>query len=97
MVIGRPCSITHRRSPKRRLRLFYVAAALHQAARGLVSLPDAVLARAIAACRKALDANGTYTGVTADVLPSWDIKTLSIAPPSPPFGHRERRCGPSLR
>jgi hypothetical protein len=54
---------------------FYVAAALHPAARGLVSLPSAVLARAIAACRKALDADGTYTGVTADVLPSWDIKT----------------------
>ncbi len=62
---------------------FYVAAALHPATRGLVSLPSAALARAIAACRAALDANGTYTGVTADVLPSWNIKTYENCPTEP--------------
>ena len=54
---------------------FYVAAALHPAARGLISVPDVVLKRATAACVRALAADGTFTGVSTDVLPSWDIKT----------------------
>ena len=62
---------------------FYVAAALHPAARGLVSLPSQVLKRAAAACRAALADDGTYTGVTADVLPSWDIKTYEHCPVEP--------------
>jgi Glycosyl Hydrolase Family 88 len=64
---------------------FYVAAALHPAAQGLTSLPSQVLERAAGACRRALSDDGTYLGVTADVLPSWDIKTYEHCPcePSP--------------
>ena len=61
---------------------FYVAAALHPAARGL-ALPAAPLAQAAAACRRALAPDGTYTGVTADVLPSWDIRTYEHCPTEP--------------
>lgn len=62
---------------------FYVAAALHPAARGLVSLPAGVLQRATDACWRALDEDGTFTGVTADVLPSWDITTYEHCPTEP--------------
>ena len=62
---------------------FYVAAALHPAARGLVSLPSQVLERAAGACLRALADDGTFTGVTADVLPSWDIKTYEHCPTEP--------------
>jgi len=61
---------------------FYVAAALHPAARGL-ALPAAALARAAAACGRALAPDGTYTGVTADVLPSWDLRTYEHCPTEP--------------
>lgn len=61
---------------------FYVAAALHPAARGL-ALPATVLERAVGACNRALADDGTYTGVTADVLPSWDIKTYERCPLEP--------------
>jgi unsaturated rhamnogalacturonyl hydrolase len=61
---------------------FYVTAALHPAARAL-SLPSPVLERAVGACRRALAEDGTYTGVTADVLPSWDIKTYEHPPTEP--------------
>jgi unsaturated rhamnogalacturonyl hydrolase len=62
---------------------FYVAAALHPVAQGLVSLPSTVLERAVAACDRALSEDGTYTGATADVLPSWDIKTYEHCPTEP--------------
>jgi rhamnogalacturonyl hydrolase YesR len=62
---------------------FYVAAALHPAARGLVSLSAHVLDRAKAACHRAVGDDGTYNGVTADVLPSWDIKTYERCPTEP--------------
>jgi hypothetical protein len=64
---------------------FYVAAALHPAATGLVTLPPDVLERATEACRRAVDVDGTYTGATTDVLPSWDITTYENCPiePSP--------------
>jgi unsaturated rhamnogalacturonyl hydrolase len=62
---------------------FYVAAALHPAAKDLVALPAAVLDRAAAACRAALAPDGTFTGVTADVLPSWDIATYEHCPTEP--------------
>jgi rhamnogalacturonyl hydrolase YesR len=62
---------------------FYVAAALHPAARGLVALPDDVLSRAIGACERAVAADGTYTGVTTDVLPSWDITPYENCPTEP--------------
>jgi unsaturated rhamnogalacturonyl hydrolase len=64
---------------------FYVAAALHPAAQGLLSLPAEALQRAAAACHRALAEDGTYTGATADVLPSWDVKTYEHCPiePSP--------------
>jgi len=66
---------------------FYVAAALHPAARGLVALPREALERASAAARAALAEDGTYTGVSADVLPSWDIKTYEHCPTEPsPWG-----------
>lgn len=62
---------------------FYVAAALHPAAKGLVSLPAHVLERAIGACHRALTDDGTYTGVSSDVLPSWDVKTYEHCPTEP--------------
>jgi rhamnogalacturonyl hydrolase YesR len=62
---------------------FYVAAALHPASRGLVPLPAAVLQRATQACHRALADDGTFTGVTADVLPSWDIETYEHCPTEP--------------
>jgi unsaturated rhamnogalacturonyl hydrolase len=62
---------------------FYVAAALHPAAQGLVALPAEVLARATAACERALAEDGTFTGVTTDVLPSWDITTYEHCPTEP--------------
>ncbi|MEP7045624.1 MAG: glycoside hydrolase family 88 protein [Ilumatobacteraceae bacterium] len=66
---------------------FYVAAALHPAAAGLVSLPPDVLERAADACRLALADDGTFTGVTSDVLPSWDISTYENCPTEPsPWG-----------
>ena len=39
------------------------------------TLPPDVLERATEACRRTVDVDGTYTGVTTDVLPSWDIAT----------------------
>lgn len=62
---------------------FYVAAALHPAAQGLVSLPSDVLDRAAAACERAVADDGTFTGVTTDVLPSWDIATYRNCPKEP--------------
>ena len=63
---------------------FYVAAALHPAALRIVSLPPDVLDRAIGACQRALDrVDGTYTGVTTDVLPSWDVTTYENCPTEP--------------
>lgn len=62
---------------------FYVAAALHPAARGLVTLPVQILDRAITACERAVAVDGTFTGVTADVLPSWNIKTYEHCPTEP--------------
>jgi rhamnogalacturonyl hydrolase YesR len=62
---------------------FYVAAALHPAAQGLVALPADVLARATQACERALADDGTFTGVTTDVLPSWDIATYEHCPTEP--------------
>jgi rhamnogalacturonyl hydrolase YesR len=61
---------------------FYIVAALHPAARGL-ALPLTVLERAVDACSRALADDGTYTGVTADVLPNWDIKTYEHCPTEP--------------
>jgi hypothetical protein len=60
-----------------------VAAALHPAAHGLVSLPPQVLERATGACRRALAEDGTFTGATADVLPGWDVKTYEHCPTEP--------------
>jgi len=62
---------------------FFVAAALHPAAAGLIALPGAVLERAKGACHRALSSDGTYTGVTGDVLPSWDIAAYEHAPTGP--------------
>jgi hypothetical protein len=62
---------------------FYVAAALHPATRSIVVLPDDVLGRAADACGIALAHDGTYTGVTTDVLPSWDITTYENCPTEP--------------
>ena len=62
---------------------FYVAAALHPAAKGLVPLPEHVLERAIGACHRALADDGTYTGVSCDVLPSWDVKSYEHCPTEP--------------
>jgi hypothetical protein len=42
-----------------------------------------VLARATDACVRAVAADGTFTGVTTDVLPSWDITTYEHCPTEP--------------
>jgi unsaturated rhamnogalacturonyl hydrolase len=62
---------------------FFVAAALHPAADGLFALPAGVLECAKGACHRALGSDGTYTGVTEDVLPSWDIKSYEHYPTGP--------------
>lgn len=62
---------------------FYVAAALHPAVDRLVALPGEVLERATEACRRAVADDGTFTGVTTDVLPSWDITTYEHCPTEP--------------
>jgi hypothetical protein len=62
---------------------FFVASVLHPAARTLAAVPPDVLQRAITACERALADDGTFTGVTADVLPSWDIKTYENCPTEP--------------
>jgi rhamnogalacturonyl hydrolase YesR len=62
---------------------FFVAAALHPAAVRLFALPGAALERAKGACHRALSSDGTYTGATEDVLPSWDIKSYERAPTGP--------------
>jgi unsaturated rhamnogalacturonyl hydrolase len=62
---------------------FYVAAALHPATAQIVTLAPDVLERAIEACHRALADDGTFTGVTTDVLPSWDITTYENCPTEP--------------
>jgi hypothetical protein len=62
---------------------FFVAAALHPASQGLIAPPRGVLESATAACRRALSGDGTYTGVTQDVLPAWDITAYEHAPTGP--------------
>ena len=62
---------------------FYVAAALHPATAQIVTLPPDVLERATEACMRALADDGTFTGVTTDVLPSWDITTYENCPTEP--------------
>ena len=42
-----------------------------------------VLESAEGACHRALSSDGTYTGVTEDVLPNWDIKTYEHASTGP--------------
>lgn len=54
---------------------FYVAAALHPTSARLVDLSDDVLERAVAAVLRSVDAEGTYQGASADVLPAWDVAT----------------------
>jgi len=49
----------------------------------LVSLPPHALELATEACRRAVADDGTYTGVTTDVLPSWDITTYEHCPTEP--------------
>jgi hypothetical protein len=64
---------------------FFVAGARHPAAGLVAPVPDEALARARAACLRALAPDGTYEGVSADVLPSWDVATYEhpAAEPSP--------------
>lgn len=62
---------------------FFVAAALHPAAQGLFAIPQAVLDRAEQACHRALCNDGTYSGVTEDVLPSWNIESYDHTPTGP--------------
>jgi rhamnogalacturonyl hydrolase YesR len=62
---------------------FFVAAALHPASEGLVALPRGVLERAKDACHRALSSDGTFTGASEDVLPSWDIKSYEHSPTGP--------------
>lgn len=62
---------------------FYVAGCLHPAARRLESPPAETLERAVAAVRGAVAEDGTYTGASSDVLPSWNIKsyeTVTLEP-----------------
>jgi rhamnogalacturonyl hydrolase YesR len=67
-VLGHPASACETSTAA-----FYVAACRHPAAQGLVALPADVLQRAEQACTAALASDGTYIGVSSDVLPSWDL------------------------
>ena len=92
-VLGHPAS-----APETSTAAFYVAACRHPAAQGLVALPAGVLQRAEQACAAALAKDGTFSGVSSDVLPSWDISTYErfSTEPSP----WAQGCGvprPSLR
>jgi unsaturated rhamnogalacturonyl hydrolase len=77
-VLGSPAS-----APETSAAAFYVAACRHPAARSLGSPPKAVLERAAQACVAALAPDGTFTGVSADVLPSWDITSYERFPTEP--------------
>ncbi len=54
---------------------FYVAACLHASAARLQQPSPQILQRAVQACRRALRSDGTYEGVSSDVLPAWDRAT----------------------
>jgi rhamnogalacturonyl hydrolase YesR len=66
---------------------FFVAAALHPEAE-LVGIPSRnKVEAAIAAVLEAVGADGTYDGVSADVLPVWDLASYERFPVEPsPWG-----------
>ena len=66
---------------------FFVAAALHPEA-ALVGIPSRTkVEAATAAVLQAVTADGTYRGVSADVLPSWDLASYERFPVEPsPWG-----------
>jgi unsaturated rhamnogalacturonyl hydrolase len=77
-VLGHPASASETSTAA-----FYVAACQHPAARDLAALPASVLKRAEQVCVAALAHDGTFVGVSSDVLPSWDITSyerFSIEP-----------------
>lgn len=63
---------------------FFVAGALHPCLRRIWTPPAAVLDRAADALIAAIDEDGVATGVSADILPSWDLT-----------GYRAFDCEPS--
>ncbi|MGD0984006.1 MAG: glycoside hydrolase family 88 protein [Acidimicrobiales bacterium] len=66
---------------------FFVAAALHPQA-AVVGVPSrAKVEAATAAMLRAVTADGTYSGVSADVLPTWDFASYERFPVEPsPWG-----------
>lgn len=63
---------------------FFVAAAAHPRVASFWTAPDGVLDRAVAAVVSAIGPDGIVEGVSADILPSFEIG-----------GYREFRCEPS--
>ncbi len=53
---------------------FFVAAVHHPAAATLYEPPTAVLESAVAALTSSIDADGICQGVSADILPGWDVR-----------------------
>lgn len=53
---------------------FFVAAALHPRARPIWTAPAEVLAAAVESVERSVDADGVVRGVSADILPSWDLE-----------------------
>lgn len=64
---------------------FFVAGAWHPAVPAVIS--DNTVRRSLRACLAAVDRDGAYTGVSADVLPSWEISDyLSFRVEPSPWG-----------
>lgn len=66
---------------------FFVAGALHPAAGAVASPSRQKIEAAAAAVLAAVGADGTYEGVSADILPSWDLASYETFPVEPsPWG-----------
>jgi rhamnogalacturonyl hydrolase YesR len=62
---------------------FFVAAALHPVARHLTSVPNAIIDRAAEAVLEAVDADGTYLGVSFDTHARWELTAYEHPPTRP--------------
>lgn len=66
---------------------FFVAGALHPRAATLGAASQAKIQAATQAMLRAIAPDGTYTGVSADILPSWDLTSYERFPVEPsPWG-----------
>jgi rhamnogalacturonyl hydrolase YesR len=81
-VLGDPNAITETSAAA-----FFVAAALHPAARRFTSVPNASVDRAAHAVLEAIDADGTYRGVSFDTHARWEVAAYEHPPTRPsPWG-----------